>query len=80
MASSLIDLRRLASVLVAALALTACAPTPTPLPAFIPPTATVPPISPTPSPLRYALILTEIVTIGRFASDLWITRNRKWRK
>jgi len=32
------------------------------------------------TPLRYALILTEIVTIGRFASDLWITRNRKWRK
>ncbi len=32
------------------------------------------------TPLRYALILTEVVTIGRFASDLWITRNRKWRK
>ncbi|MHB1271223.1 MAG: hypothetical protein ACYCZD_00375 [Rhodanobacter sp.] len=32
------------------------------------------------TPLRYALILAEILTIGRFASDLWITGNRKWRK
>jgi hypothetical protein len=32
------------------------------------------------SPLRYALLLQEIVTIGRFALDLWVTGNRKWRK
>jgi glycosyltransferase involved in cell wall biosynthesis len=31
-------------------------------------------------PLRYLLIASELVTLGRFASDLWITRNRKWRK
>jgi glycosyltransferase involved in cell wall biosynthesis len=31
-------------------------------------------------PLRYALIASEVVTLGRFATDLWITRNRKWRK
>jgi len=32
------------------------------------------------TPIRYALIGTEVITIGRFASDLWITRNRSWRK
>jgi hypothetical protein len=32
------------------------------------------------TPLRYALLASEMVTIGRFASDLWITNNRKWRK
>ena len=31
-------------------------------------------------PVRYALIATELVTLGRFATDLWITKNRKWRK
>jgi hypothetical protein len=31
-------------------------------------------------PMRYALLLSELVTLGRFAVDLWITRNRKWRK
>jgi glycosyltransferase involved in cell wall biosynthesis len=31
-------------------------------------------------PLRYLLIASELVTLGRFTSDLWITRNRKWRK
>lgn len=31
-------------------------------------------------PIRYTLLLYELVTIGRFATDLWITRNRKWRK
>lgn len=31
-------------------------------------------------PIRYGLILADTVTIGRFASDLWITRNRRWRK
>jgi glycosyltransferase involved in cell wall biosynthesis len=31
-------------------------------------------------PLRYVLIASELVTVGRFAVDLWITRNRKWRK
>jgi glycosyltransferase involved in cell wall biosynthesis len=32
------------------------------------------------TPIRYALIGTEVITIGRFATDLWITRNRSWRK
>ena len=32
------------------------------------------------TPLRYALLLWDAVTIGRFAVDLWITRNRQWRK
>ena len=31
-------------------------------------------------PLRYLLIGAEVVTLGRFATDLWITKNRKWRK
>lgn len=31
-------------------------------------------------PMRYALLLSELVTLGRFAVDLWVTRNRKWRK
>jgi glycosyltransferase involved in cell wall biosynthesis len=32
------------------------------------------------APLRYALMITELVTIGRFAVDLWFTNNRNWRK
>ncbi len=32
------------------------------------------------TPVRYASLLYELVTIGRFATDLWITGNRKWRK
>src|SRR6478736_3670299 len=32
------------------------------------------------APLRYALIVQEVMTIGRFALDLWVTGNRKWRK
>ena len=32
------------------------------------------------TPIRYALLASELVTIGRFATDLWITGNRKWRK
>jgi glycosyltransferase involved in cell wall biosynthesis len=32
------------------------------------------------TPIRYALLGSELITIGRFASDLWITKNRKWRK
>ena len=32
------------------------------------------------SPLRYGLIFWDAITISRFAKDLWITRNRKWRK
>jgi glycosyltransferase involved in cell wall biosynthesis len=31
-------------------------------------------------PVRYILLASELVTLGRFASDLWITKNRKWRK
>ncbi len=32
------------------------------------------------TPIRYALLGSELFTIGRFASDLWITKDRKWRK
>jgi len=32
------------------------------------------------APIRYLLILQEVATIGRFALDLWVTGNRKWRK
>ena len=32
------------------------------------------------TPIRYALLGSELFTIGRFATDLWITGNRKWRK
>jgi glycosyltransferase involved in cell wall biosynthesis len=32
------------------------------------------------TPIRYALLVFELVTIGRFATDLWLTGNRKWRK
>lgn len=32
------------------------------------------------TPLRYVLMVAETLTIARFATDLWITGNRKWRK
>jgi glycosyltransferase involved in cell wall biosynthesis len=32
------------------------------------------------TPIRYALLGSEVITIGQFATDLWITNNRKWRK
>jgi len=32
------------------------------------------------TPVRYALLASELVTIGRFAVDVWLTNNRKWRK
>ncbi|MEW5966602.1 MAG: glycosyltransferase [Pseudomonadota bacterium] len=32
------------------------------------------------TPLRYAVLLFDLVTISRFAADLWIFRNRRWRK
>jgi glycosyltransferase involved in cell wall biosynthesis len=32
------------------------------------------------APLRYALLIFDGVTISRFARDLWITGNRRWRK
>jgi glycosyltransferase involved in cell wall biosynthesis len=31
-------------------------------------------------PIRYALVGFDLITIGQFASDLWITKDRKWRK
>ena len=31
-------------------------------------------------PMRYVLIAADLVTLGRFAVDLWITKNRNWRK
>ena len=32
------------------------------------------------TPVRYALLASELVTIGRFASDIWLTKDRRWRK
>lgn len=32
------------------------------------------------TPLRYASLLFDSYTIARFAWDLWVTRNRRWRK
>jgi hypothetical protein len=32
------------------------------------------------APIRYAMLASDLVTVGRFASDLWLTNNRKWRK
>lgn len=32
------------------------------------------------TPVRYAMILADTITLARFAGDLWITGNRKWRK
>ena len=32
------------------------------------------------APLRYGMLGWDAVTIGRFATDLWVTRNRQWRK
>ncbi|HSN00806.1 MAG TPA: glycosyltransferase family 2 protein [Rudaea sp.] len=32
------------------------------------------------TPMRYFLMLMDFLTILRFATDLWITGNRKWRK
>ena len=32
------------------------------------------------APLRYALMTSELITLGRFATDLWFTKNRSWRK
>ncbi len=32
------------------------------------------------TPLRYASLGWDLVTIGGFASDIWITRNKRWRK
>lgn len=31
-------------------------------------------------PLRYMLIASELVTIGVFATQVWVTRDRRWRK
>lgn len=32
------------------------------------------------TPLRYTYIFFDLITIGRFAGDLWIVGNRRWRK
>ena len=32
------------------------------------------------TPIRYALVVSELFTIARFASDVWLTGNRRWRK
>ena len=32
------------------------------------------------TPVRYVLLAFELRTIARFASDLWLTNNRRWRK
>ena len=33
-----------------------------------------------PSLFRWSMLVFDLVTIGRFAADLWIFRNRRWRK
>lgn len=32
------------------------------------------------APVRYALLMSELYTIGRFAVELWIKKDRRWRK
>ncbi len=32
------------------------------------------------TPIRYATLMLDLVTAMRFAADLWIFGNRKWRK
>ena len=32
------------------------------------------------TPVRYLVLMADTLTIGRFAWDLWVTGNRKWRK
>lgn len=32
------------------------------------------------APIRYALLVSELVTLGRFASDIWVRKDRRWRK
>lgn len=32
------------------------------------------------TPIRYLMLLNDLLTIARFSVDLWITRNRSWRK
>lgn len=32
------------------------------------------------TPIRYSQIMFDLVVIGRFMIDLWVTRNRRWRK
>jgi hypothetical protein len=32
------------------------------------------------APIRYGLMVSEVVTIARFATDLWIRKDRRWRK
>lgn len=32
------------------------------------------------TPMRYTTLLYDLVTLGRFTADLWIFKNRKWRK
>jgi hypothetical protein len=32
------------------------------------------------TPIRYSQILFDLVVIGRFMIDLWVTKDRRWRK
>ena len=32
------------------------------------------------TPIRYSQVLFELVVIGKFMIDLWVTKNRRWRK
>jgi len=32
------------------------------------------------TPLRYFMLIWDFAIIGRFASDLWISKDRRWRK
>ena len=31
-------------------------------------------------PIRYSALAWDLVTMSRFASDMWLTKNREWRK
>ena len=32
------------------------------------------------APIRYVMLLSELFTIGIFAVDLWVRKDRRWRK
>lgn len=32
------------------------------------------------APIRYVMLASDLVVIARFATDLWLTNNRRWRK
>jgi hypothetical protein len=32
------------------------------------------------TPIRYAVLMSDLFVFGRFIVDIWILKNRKWRK